>query len=77
MTKSSPGFVDSDMLLRILRRQQPGIADDVLLKRFGQNTKLGRCITPAEIADMVAFLASDDSRMVTGQTLVVDAGTLL
>jgi len=72
-----PGFVNSEMLLRILRRQQPGVADDVLLEQFGRSTKLGRCITPAEIADMVAFLASDDSRMVTGQTLVVDAGTML
>jgi NAD(P)-dependent dehydrogenase (short-subunit alcohol dehydrogenase family) len=62
------------MLLRILRRQQPGVADEVLLQQFGQLTKLRRCITPEEIADMVA---SDDSRMATGQTFVVDAGTLL
>jgi len=72
-----PGFVNSDMLLRILRRQQPGIPDETLLQQFGQNTKLGRCITPEEIAHMVTFLASDESRMVTGQTFVVDAGTLL
>jgi NAD(P)-dependent dehydrogenase (short-subunit alcohol dehydrogenase family) len=39
--------------------------------------KTARCITPEEIADMEAFLAWDESRMVTGQTFVVDAGTLL
>jgi NAD(P)-dependent dehydrogenase (short-subunit alcohol dehydrogenase family) len=40
-------------------------------------SRLGRCITPDEIADTVAYLAADDSRMVTGQTFVVDAGTML
>jgi NAD(P)-dependent dehydrogenase (short-subunit alcohol dehydrogenase family) len=72
-----PGFVKSEMLLRILRRQQPGVPDETLLEQFGKLTRLGRCITPDEIADMVAFLASDESRMATGQTFVVDAGTLL
>lgn len=72
-----PGFVESEMLLRILRRLQPGAADDALLAQFGERTLLGRCITTGEIADTVAFLASDESRMITGHTFVVDAGTLL
>ena len=72
-----PGFVKSAMLLRILRRMQPGITDEVLLQEFGAKTPLGRCINADEIANMVAFLASDESRMITGQTMVVDAGTLL
>ena len=72
-----PGFVKSEMLLRILRRLQPDTPDENLLQQFGEQTRLGRCITPEEIADMVAFLGSDESRMATGQTFVVDAGTLL
>jgi 3-oxoacyl-[acyl-carrier protein] reductase len=35
---------------------------------------LGRVGDPADIADVVTFLASDAARYVTGQTIVVDGG---
>ncbi|MEX1172562.1 MAG: SDR family oxidoreductase [Chloroflexota bacterium] len=35
---------------------------------------MGRQGTPEEVADVVAFLASDDSRLMTGAAVVVDAG---
>jgi NAD(P)-dependent dehydrogenase (short-subunit alcohol dehydrogenase family) len=35
---------------------------------------LGRLAQPQDIADMAVFLASDDSRLVTGAELVVDGG---
>jgi NAD(P)-dependent dehydrogenase (short-subunit alcohol dehydrogenase family) len=34
-------------------------------------------VEPAEIADAVAFLASDEARAITGVTLPVDAGWLV
>jgi NAD(P)-dependent dehydrogenase (short-subunit alcohol dehydrogenase family) len=37
---------------------------------------LGRFGHPADYADVVVFLASDESRFVTGQSLSVDGGTL-
>ncbi len=37
---------------------------------------LGRA-EPRDIADVALFLASDASRMITGQTIVVDGGTML
>jgi 3-oxoacyl-[acyl-carrier protein] reductase len=37
----------------------------------------GRMGTPEEIAEVVAFLASNGARWVTGQTIVVDGGQLL
>jgi NAD(P)-dependent dehydrogenase (short-subunit alcohol dehydrogenase family) len=42
-----------------------------------QTSALGRMVEPAEIADAVAFLASDDARAITGVTLPVDAGWLV
>lgn len=37
---------------------------------------LGRFGEPADYADVILFLASDQSRFVTGQTIAVDGGTL-
>jgi NAD(P)-dependent dehydrogenase (short-subunit alcohol dehydrogenase family) len=41
--------------------------DKSALKRLGQ---------PEDIADVIAFLASDDARFVTGQGLIVDGGVM-
>ncbi len=37
-------------------------------------TPLGRLAEPEDIADVVAFFASDAARWITGRTLVVDGG---
>jgi 3-oxoacyl-[acyl-carrier protein] reductase len=37
---------------------------------------LGRLGQPEDIADVIAFLASDDSRFITGQGVVVDGGIM-
>jgi len=43
----------------------------------GPSIPLGRAAEPADIADVVAFLAGPASRYVTGQTIVVDGGATL
>jgi NAD(P)-dependent dehydrogenase (short-subunit alcohol dehydrogenase family) len=40
-------------------------------------TPLGRLAEPEDIADVVVFLASDGSRWITGETIVIDGGTCL
>jgi len=41
-----------------------------------QQQALQEKIEPQDVADLVLFLAADDSRMITGQSLVVDGGRL-
>jgi enoyl-[acyl-carrier protein] reductase III len=39
-----------------------------------RHTPAGRLVTPEDIANVVAFLCSDEADMIRGQTLVVDGG---
>lgn len=62
----SPGFTATQMLLGAI---DPQAHDELIgmtpLRRLGQ---------PADIADVVAFLASDGARWITRQNLAVDGG---
>jgi 3-oxoacyl-[acyl-carrier protein] reductase len=49
------------------------LSDD-LRRGIEQATPLGRMAVPDDVADVVAFLASDASRWVTGRTILVDGG---
>ena len=44
---------------------------------MGKNLPLGRICEPQEIADVALFLATDASRMITGQIIIVDGGAML
>jgi 3-oxoacyl-[acyl-carrier protein] reductase len=41
------------------------------------NTPMGRAGSPQEVADLIAFLASDESTYITGQMIVIDGGNTI
>ncbi|MDX6549238.1 MAG: 3-oxoacyl-[acyl-carrier protein] reductase [Gaiellales bacterium] len=43
----------------------------------GEHTPVGRPGTPEEVAELIAFLASDASRYITGRSIVIDGGNIL
>lgn len=66
----APGIIDTDMNARWLR------ASDEAREGAAAHSALGRVGMPADIADAVAFLASDDGRWVTGHWLDATGGSL-
>jgi meso-butanediol dehydrogenase/(S,S)-butanediol dehydrogenase/diacetyl reductase len=51
-------------------------ADKALMARFADRIPLGRGAEPAEVADVIAFLVSNDARFVNGVNLPVDGGLM-
>ncbi|WP_238418684.1 SDR family NAD(P)-dependent oxidoreductase [Gordonia sp. 'Campus'] len=66
----SPGLVDTPLVHTLT--SIPIIQED-----FTENTPLGRNGRPDEIAEAVLYLASDDSRWVTGETININGGAHL
>jgi meso-butanediol dehydrogenase / (S,S)-butanediol dehydrogenase / diacetyl reductase len=48
--------------------------DDEVMDKFRDRIPFGRPAEPAEVGDVIAFLASDDARFVNGAHLPVDGG---
>ncbi|MEM9104428.1 MAG: glucose 1-dehydrogenase [Pseudomonadota bacterium] len=64
-----PGSIMTDMLGAVVGDKD---AQEKVLSR----TPIGRIGDPAEIAGIAVFLASDDARYITGQTVFADGGRL-
>jgi NAD(P)-dependent dehydrogenase (short-subunit alcohol dehydrogenase family) len=65
----SPGPVETQALRDLTRQNGDGLA-----AMFRDRVPLGRVGQPEEIAGVVSFLASDESRYITGVELFVDGG---
>ena len=61
----APGFVDTDLTHALLQQMEKTILPQIPLGRFG---------TVEDVANVIAFLASDEAAYITGQVVVVDGG---
>jgi 3-oxoacyl-[acyl-carrier protein] reductase len=61
----APGFIESDMTLALHAEVRRRYLENIPLKRFGSTN---------DVAEVVAFLASDKAGYITGQVLAVNGG---
>ena len=61
----APGYIDTEMTEVLPEDVKKGIIDTIPLKKVG---------TTKDIAETVAFLASDKASYIAGQTISVDGG---
>lgn len=73
----SPGSIRTPLLEMAARVFDGPDADvEAVIKRFGEAHLLGRVGEPEEVAEMVAFLASDRAAFSTGGDYLVDGGLM-
>ena len=64
----APGFIETDMTAALAEEQQKALLGQIPMGHLGK---------PADVAHMVAFLASDKAGYVTGQELHVNGGMFM
>mgnify|MGYP000897110672 FL=1 len=61
----APGFIETDMTNALNKQQKEIILSSIPLKRYGK---------PEDVANLAAFLSSEESSYLTGQVIFVDGG---
>jgi len=61
-------------LTPLVYARRPGVPAAEVERAFAERNPMQRACHPIDIAHAVLFLASDESRFITGQAIAVDAG---
>lgn len=64
----APGFIETDMTAALPSDARSALTAQIPLERLG---------TPADVANAVVFLASEQASYITGQVIVVDGGMVM
>jgi 3-oxoacyl-[acyl-carrier protein] reductase len=74
----APGGIDGENLRAQFAQsaRREGLTEQAVHDRFAARSALRKLVTAQDVAGMVAFLVSDAGRHITGQDLLVDAGTI-
>ncbi len=68
----SPGIVETEALQHFSL-----LSDPTVIQRAIEHTPAGRIATPQDVANVVAFLCSEEAYMIRGQVIVADGGFTL
>ena len=74
-----PGDVEGpriDMVIRNVAKTEK-VNENEVRRRFLSNSPLGRMVSAEDVAKLAVFLASDDSRNITGEDINVAAGAVM
>jgi len=71
-----PGYIHSPSAFGLRGSRDAGDAEEKM-REFGYRVPMGRQGTPEEVGDLVLFLASDESKYITGTSIVIDGGNTL
>lgn len=72
----SPAAVKGERIISVVkgRAQAMGVPFETLMSKIAENSSLGRITDETDVAAMAVFLASEEARSVTGQTIPIHCG---
>ena len=81
VVRVAPGWIETEASIRLVERVAADAGTDLdggrrLIMQSLGGIPIGRPSTPGEIANLIAFLASDRAASITGTEYVIDGGTV-